>query len=244
MKWFTAEAAGLQSLLATGRVENRIQLSLSRGLNPTGSPLRIACMGEVHPIAETPRGKSRAQTLSADLELEQLLSRCALREERALAELYNLVGATLLGIMMRILRSRALAEEALQDVMVRVWQHADRYVAYKGRAMPWLISIARYRAIDVLRAQRMQVTLDDAPAEALMDVAAEEFPDTTTSQRMRRALEDCLKRLTPDQRKCLSLAYIEGYSQDEIATAINSPLGTVKSWVRRGLSSLKRCMDS
>jgi len=201
-------------------------------------------MGEVHPIAETPRGKSRAQTLSADLELEQLLGRCALREERALAELYNLVGATLLGIMMRILRSRALAEEALQDVMVRVWQHADRYVAYKGRAMPWLISIARYRAIDVLRAQRSQVTLDDAPAEALMDVAAEELPDTTTSQRMRRALEDCLKRLTPDQRKCLSLAYIEGYSQDEIATAINSPLGTVKSWVRRGLSSLKRCMDS
>jgi RNA polymerase sigma-70 factor (ECF subfamily) len=201
-------------------------------------------MGEVRPIAETPRGKSRAQTLSADLELEQLLGRCALREERALAELYNLVGATLLGIMMRILRSRALAEEALQDVMVRVWQHADRYVAYKGRAMPWLISIARYRAIDVLRAQRSQVTLDDAPAEALMDVAAEELPDTTTSQRMRRALEDCLKRLTPDQRKCLSLAYIEGYSQDEIATAINSPLGTVKSWVRRGLSSLKRCMDS
>jgi len=201
-------------------------------------------MGEVHPIAETPRGKSRAQTLSADLELEQLLGRCALREERALAELYNLVGATLLGIMMRILRSRALAEEALQDVMVRVWQHADRYVAYKGRAMPWLISIARYRAIDVLRAQRSQVTLDDAPAEALMDVAAEELPDTTTSQRMRRVLEDCLKRLTPDQRKCLSLAYIEGYSQDEIATAINSPLGTVKSWVRRGLSSLKRCMDS
>lgn len=201
-------------------------------------------MGEVHPIAETPRDKSRAQTLSADLELEQLLSRCALREERALAELYNLVGATLLGIMMRILRSRALAEEALQDVMVRVWQHADRYAAYRGRAMPWLISIARYRAIDVLRAQRAQVTLDDAPAEALMDVAAEEFPDTTTSQRMRRALEHCLKRLTPDQRKCLSLAYIEGYSQDEIATAINSPLGTVKSWVRRGLSSLKRCMDS
>ena len=201
-------------------------------------------MGEVHPIAETPRGKSRAQTLSSDLELEQLLSRCALHEERALAELYNMVGATLLGIMMRILRSRALAEEALQDVMVRVWQHADRYVAYRGRALPWLISIARYRAIDVLRAQRSQVTLDDAPAEALMDVAAEEFPDTTTSQRMRRALEDCLKRLTPDQRKCLSLAYIEGYSQDEIATAINSPLGTVKSWVRRGLSSLKRCMDS
>jgi RNA polymerase sigma-70 factor (ECF subfamily) len=201
-------------------------------------------MGDVHPITDVPRGKSRAQAQSTDLELEALLSRCALREERALAELYNLVSAPLLGIMLRILRSRALAEEALQDVMVRVWQHADRYVAYKGRAMPWLISIARYRAIDVLRAQRTQVTLDDAPAEALMDVAAEEFPDTTTSLRLRRALDDCLKRLTPDQRKCLSLAYIEGYSQDEIATAINSPLGTVKSWVRRGLSSLKRCMDS
>ena len=201
-------------------------------------------MGEVQQITDAPRGKGRALSASFDLELEQLLGRCALREQRALAELYGLVSGPLLGIMLRILRSRALAEEALQDVMVRIWQHADRYVAYRGRAMPWMISIARYRAIDVLRAQRAQVTLEDAPPEALMDEAAEEFPETTTSQRVRRALDECLKRLSPDQRKCLSLAYIEGYSQDEIATAINSPLGTVKSWVRRGLSSLKRCMDS
>ena len=147
-------------------------------------------------------------------------------------------------ILLRTLRNQALAEEALQDVMVRVWQRADQYVAYRGRAMTWLISIARYRAIDLLRAQHTQVTLEDAPAEALMDLSSAEFADTTTSQRLLRALDDCLKRLTPDQRRCIALAYVEGYSQDQIASTIDSPLGTVKSWMRRGLSSLKRCLES
>lgn len=183
---------------------------------------------------------------AADLrsdDVEALLSRCALRDERALAELYRLVSARLFGMLLRILKSRALAEEALQDVMVRVWQRADQYAAYRGRAMTWLISIARYRAIDLLRAQHVQVTLDEAPDEALMDASAE-FADTTTSQRLRHALDDCLNRLTADQRRCLTLAYVEGFSQDQIASAIHSPLGTVKSWMRRGLASLKRCMDS
>lgn len=177
-------------------------------------------------------------------DVEALLSRCALRDERALAELYQLVSARLFGMLLRILKRRALAEEALQDVMVRVWQRADQYAAYRGRAMTWLISIARYRAIDLLRSQHVQVTLDDAPDEALMDASAAEFADTTTSQRLRHALDDCLNRLTADQRRCLTLAYVEGFSQDQIASTIHSPLGTVKSWMRRGLASLKRCMDS
>ena len=176
--------------------------------------------------------------------VELLLIRCARQDERALAELYPLVAAQLFGLLMRMLRSSALAEEALQDVMVRVWQRADQFAAYRGRAMTWLMSIARYRAIDLLRAQRKQVTLDEAPEDALVDVATAEFADNVTSQRSRRALDDCLSRLTPHQRKCIALAYVEGYSQDQIANAIDSPLGTVKSWMRRGLNSLKRCLEA
>lgn len=184
-----------------------------------------------------------AATIDDTDRVETLLSRCALRDERALSELYEVVSSQLFGILLRILKRRALAEEALQDVMVRVWQRADQYVTYKGRAMAWLASIARYRAIDLLRAQRSHTSIDDAPAEALADTDSEDFAEATTSQRLRNALGDCLGRLNQEQQRCISLAYVEGYSQDQIATAIGSPLGTVKSWMRRGLASLKRCLE-
>lgn len=183
-----------------------------------------------------------ASEQDSDDRIERLLSRCALRDERALGELYELVSSQLFGVLLRILKRRALAEEALQDVMVRVWQRADQYVAYRGRAMAWLSSIARYRAIDLLRAQRVHTSIDDAPAEALAN--ADDFAEATTSQRLRNALGDCLGRLNQEQQRCISLAYVDGYSQDQIATAIGSPLGTVKSWMRRGLMSLKRCLES
>jgi RNA polymerase sigma-70 factor, ECF subfamily len=186
---------------------------------------------------------SSAAGLADSDRVEELLGRCALRDERALGELYALVSSQLFGILLRILKQRALAEEALQDVMVRVWQRAEQYVSYKGRAMAWLSSIARYRAIDLLRAQRVHTSIDDAPQEALAD-SSSDFADSTTSQRMRNALGDCLGRLNVEQQRCISLAYVDGYSQDQIATAIGSPLGTVKSWMRRGLASLKRCLES
>jgi RNA polymerase sigma-70 factor, ECF subfamily len=185
-----------------------------------------------------------SQDASQAERVELLLSRCAQRDERALQELYQLVSGQLLGILMRILRRRAVAEEALQDVMVKIWERADQYVAYRGRAMAWITAIARYRAIDLLRRQQATAPIDDAPAEALVDITAADFADTTTSARMRKALHDCFSRLTAEQRRCLELAYVDGFSQDQIASEINSPLGTVKSWVRRGLSSLKRCLDS
>ena len=176
--------------------------------------------------------------------IEALLGRCAKRDERALQELYQLISGQLLGILMRILRRRAIAEEALQDVMVKIWQRADQYVAYRGRAMAWITAIARYRAIDLLRRQQAATPIDDAPAEALVDITAGDFVDSTSSARMRKALNDCFSKLTAEQRRCLELAYIDGYSQDQIAGEVDSPLGTVKSWMRRGLASLKRCLDS
>jgi RNA polymerase sigma-70 factor, ECF subfamily len=194
------------------------------------------------------------QALSADQEtgsarsdtdrIEELLAGCARRDEQALKELYQLVSAQLFGVLLRILKQRAMAEEALQDVMVRIWQRADQYVAYRGRAMTWITAIARYRAIDLLRRQPATAPLDEAPSEALADNKLADLADTTTSQRLRVALHDCFERLSDQQRKCLSLAYVEGYSQDEIANVIASPLGTVKSWMRRGLASLKRCLES
>lgn len=201
-------------------------------------------MNEAPSLSEITPANAYTKLVAADDDVEALLGRCALRDEDALADLYRLVSARLLGVLLRMLKDRALAEEALQDVMVRIWQRADQFVAYRGRALGWIVSIARYRAIDLLRTQRAHIALDDAPEESLEDPAASEVIELTSSQRSRRALDDCLRRLTPEQRRCLSLAYVDGYSQDEIATTISSPLGTVKSWVRRGLASLKRCLDS
>jgi RNA polymerase sigma-70 factor (ECF subfamily) len=203
-------------------------------------------MADVH--SQTLEAPSNVPLSSQDAtqaeRIEHLLGRCAQRDERALQELYQLISGQLLGVLIRILRRRAVAEEALQDVMVKIWERADQYVAYRGRAMAWISAIARYRAIDLLRRQQAASPIEDAPAEALVDITAADFVDGTTSARMRKALNDCFSKLTPEQRRCLELAYVDGYSQDQIAGEIHSPLGTVKSWIRRGLSSLKRCLDS
>ena len=180
---------------------------------------------------------------AVDDRVEALLSRCALRDQNALNELYGLIASQLFGLLLRMLKRRALAEEALQDVIVRIWQHADQYVAYKGRAMAWMTSIARYRAIDMMRSQRQHTSLDDAPLDSLADENSD-FTDATTSQRLRSALGVCMGRLSQEQQRCIALAYVEGYSQDQIASMIGSPLGTVKSWMRRGLASLKRCLET
>jgi RNA polymerase sigma-70 factor (ECF subfamily) len=202
-------------------------------------------MADVHSSAlEAPSGPLLSQDTTHAERIEMLLGRCAKRDERALQELYQLISGQLLGVLMRILRRRAVAEEALQDVMVKIWERADQYVAYRGRAMAWITAIARYRAIDLLRRQQAASPIDDAPAEALVDITAADFVDSTTSARMRKALNDCFSKLTAEQRRCLELAYVDGYSQDQIAGEIDSPLGTVKSWIRRGLASLKRCLDS
>ena len=202
-------------------------------------------MADVHSSAlEAPSGPLLSQDATQAERIELLLGRCAQRDERALQELYQLISGQLLGVLMRILRRRAVAEEALQDVMVKIWERADQYVAYRGRAMAWITAIARYRAIDLLRRQQAATSIDDAPAEALVDITAADFVDSTSSARMRKALNDCFSKLTAEQRRCLELAYVDGYSQDQIAGEISSPLGTVKSWIRRGLASLKRCLDS
>jgi RNA polymerase sigma-70 factor, ECF subfamily len=176
--------------------------------------------------------------------VEQLLIRCAGRDEQALEDLYQLVSAQLFGLLLRMLRRPSLAEEALQDVMIRVWLHAGQYAAHRGRAMTWLISIARYRAIDLARGQRDPAPLDEVPQELLTDPSIDDLSDTTTSERSQVALRDCLGRLSSDQRRCIELAYVDGYSHGEIAEKVERPAPTVRSWMRRGLASLKRCLDS
>ena len=177
-------------------------------------------------------------------QVEALLARCALRDSKALNELYRLVAPQLMGVLMKLLRRRAVAEEALQDVMVRVWQRAGQFEAYRGRGMAWLVSVARNRAIDMLRSQREYLTMDESQVNEIPDESGGDDLEMSSTDRMRAALDRCLGGLSDEQQNCIRLAYVNGYSHDEIARSVGSPLGTVKSWVRRGLTSLKRCLES
>lgn len=180
-------------------------------------------------------------------ELAALLTACARQDARAFSRLYELTSPALLGCLIRILRRRALAEEVLQDVYVNIWQRAAQYDAERGRAWAWLVSMARYRAIDILRRERADATDPFELAESLeqqMDadasaaIAQESLPGDA------QQVVHCLEQLGPDQRNSIRLAFLGGRSHPEIARALDRPIGSVKSWIRRGLVALKECIEA
>jgi RNA polymerase sigma-70 factor (ECF subfamily) len=180
-----------------------------------------------------------------DEELVALLARCACGESAALSALYRATAPHLLGCLMRILRRRALAEEALQDVFVQVWQRAAQFEQQRGRVCAWLVSIARYRAIDIMRRERM-VQINPLELAAAVDATLSVSDDETTQLHAGNtaALRTCLGRLNPEQRQSIELAFINGRTHPEVAVAMNRPVGSVKSWIRRGLAALKECLES
>lgn len=181
-------------------------------------------------------------TTDLDGELQELLQRCAAADAAALKRLYELASPLLFACLTRILRRRALAEEALQDVFVSIWQRAGQFQATRGRPMAWMITIARYRAIDLLRHERAApVAVPDLPDTA--DVEGEQRTQNAWMPAS-KLLERCLALLTERQRSCLELAYVGGNSHEDIARLTGNPLGTVKSWIRRALQSLRQCLES
>jgi len=177
-----------------------------------------------------------------DDQLTRLLGRCAMADARALHELYDLVSPVLFACLIRILKRRALAEEVLQDVFVAIWQRAAQFQADRGRPMTWMISIARYRSIDLLRHERdAPVLVPEIPEHGNPD---DEEKSSSAWLPPAGLFERCIELLSEPQRHCLELAFVDGSSHEEIAQLTGSPLGTVKSWIRRGLQSLKQCLES
>lgn len=177
-----------------------------------------------------------------EAELERLIAACARRDAQALRNLYDLTAPYLLASMMRILRRRALAEETLQEVFVNVWQRAAQYESHRGRARAWLFAIARHRAIDALRRERSDAGID-AAVENVADPASGETTEWLAGGHVTAALARCLEMLSVDQRRGIRLAFIDGLSHPQIATITGEPLGTIKSWIRRGLLSLRQCLE-
>ena len=180
---------------------------------------------------------NRIDTLPPEIELAQLLQRCAARDSAAFKALYDKTSAILFARLVRMLRRRSVAEEALQDVYVRIWERAAQFEAHRGRALAWMVTIARYCAIDLMRRERMTLVGDDALAEIADDSAGADVEKPNN-------FDFCIGQLNDTTRKCLTLAFVEGRSHDEIARLTTNPLGSVKSWIRRGLLSLKECLSS
>lgn len=177
-----------------------------------------------------------------DSVLQQLLQRCASRDSVALEQLYQRSSPLLYAALVRMLRRRSVAEEALQDVFVSIWQRADQYAPTRGGAMAWMMAIARYRAIDLIRHERFAPRLMSNPQEP---EASEPVVEDRGDALLRDGqFERCLAQLPPPQRQCLELAFVSGSSHVDIAQQTGNPLGTVKSWIRRALESMRACLQA
>jgi RNA polymerase sigma factor (sigma-70 family) len=194
-----------------------------------------------------------APPLSRSDELAALLSRIALGDRVSFATLYRQTSAHLLGVVIRINSDRAQAEDLLQEIFVKIWGAAGSFDAQRAQPMTWLTSIARHRAIDSLRRRQAGPTWvttrsgaePDEDDELLDQLAsADAGPMELLGQAVQaRAVAVCLKGLSGEQQQTLALAFYQGLSHSEVAEQLRQPLGTVKSWVRRGLLALRACLE-
>jgi len=175
-------------------------------------------------------------------DLAALLAACARRDRDAFARLYRATSPKLFGVALRILKREDRAEEVLQDAYVNIWTHAGAYAAGLSAPMTWMTSIVRNRCLDQLRKPRAEVS--DAEGEIADATASDLEGPLALLERSSdaRAIAACLKGLEPRQRQTIVLAYFDGLSHSELAAHLREPLGTVKTWVRRGLMRLKECL--
>jgi RNA polymerase sigma-70 factor, ECF subfamily len=179
--------------------------------------------------------------MSTPAEIEALIARVALGDRRAFDALYSATSAKLFGVVLRVLDNRAEAEDAIQEIYVRIWHNAARYQVNGLSPMTWLITVARNLAIDRLRARRRSEPLDEAAELADLTPGPEALA-IAASERGRIA--ECMKTLDPDRADAVRRAYVEGEAYAELAARYGLPLNTVRTWLRRSLLKLRECLSS
>jgi RNA polymerase sigma factor (sigma-70 family) len=199
--------------------------------------------------------KPAADWTERSLDLSRLLARAGLGDRAAFATLYERTSSHLFAIVLRINRDRGQAEDILQEVYVNVWRAAKTFDAAQSQPLTWLTSIARNRAIDSLRRSQTQPQMQtssgalgagDSEDEDVYDTVADASPgplDLLSRASDARALDQCMDKLSALQKQSVALAFFHGLSHAEVAAQLRQPLGTVKSWVRRALMTLKSCLQ-
>ncbi len=170
----------------------------------------------------------------------ELAERLKRRDPQAMADLYDLYGRVAHALILRIVHDAEIAEDLVQETFLRVWTRAQAFDSERGALGPWLLAVARNRAIDYIR------SADGRMARSSYELVEIENPNlfidpetgVLAADRMRR-IREALARLNPNQRAVIELAYFEGLSQTEMAEKLREPLGTIKTWVRAALKNLR-----
>lgn len=172
---------------------------------------------------------------------EANLAACAAGDRSALRALYDREGRWLMGVAVRIVRDRALAEEVLQEAFIQIWRAAGSFDPSRGSGRGWIYTVVRHRALQDLRKSSRSPELVSLEVENIAESstsAGERLPDADAHE-----LERCLEELEPQKRACIVHAFVDGFTHVEIAERTGAPVGTVKSWVRRGLLALRDCLS-
>jgi RNA polymerase sigma-70 factor, ECF subfamily len=174
-------------------------------------------------------------------EVSGLLASVAKRDEAAFERLYEATSAKLFGVVLRILKRQDLAEEVIQDAYIKIWNSAGQFNPDLSSPITWMASIARNRAIDVVR-KRSEISIEEEPAA--MDVASD-TPDPLARKDMTEELKrilECVGQLEPQRQRLVLLAYYNGWSREQLAQKFDTPLNTVKTWLRRSMLEIRECL--
>lgn len=183
-------------------------------------------------------------TLPIEFDYEAALAACSRGDEHALRSIYDRDARNLLGVALRIVRRRQVAEDVLHDAFVAIWTRSGSFDPGRGAGRGWIYSIVRHQALDVVRASGREVQADEATLDVIGTAAGDDagLVDAFERRQDMGRLHDCLVGLDESKRASILYAYVDGCSHAEIAARMQSPLGTIKAWIKRGLSALKECM--
>ena len=193
-------------------------------------------------VSEYIRGDTQAQAPArnlAHLSDEALLALCSRADENALGELYDRYGRVAYGLALRIVRDRALAEDAVQEAFLAVWRSAGAFLAEQGKPSTWILTLVHRRAVDLVRREERRRA---EPLEDTDHPTGEATDEEAWLRAQRQVVQEALRKLPPDQREAIELAYYGGFTQSELAERLGQPIGTIKSRMFTGLKRLRELL--